>query len=90
MIIILVIKNKITKINGNGNWHQVLFSEVIPRDRQYTFSIKIISTKDRRIMIGVVNTSQAQQQSSRNSGQAMGYDGNNGDNNGYKFPGGIK
>lgn len=73
--------NKITKIN-NGTWYQLFFSEDIPKTRVYRFSIKILHTQSRYIMIGVVKRNQSQNQISCNTGHAICYVGYNGN----KYP----
>jgi hypothetical protein len=42
-------------IGNNQSWHQILMSEVIPKDKGYSFKIKVINTQYSYIMLGIVD-----------------------------------
>ena len=59
----------------------------MPYNKIFTFKIKIIKTKSKYILIGVVDEpKQRNQRYSRNSNNVVGYNGKYG----YKYPSGLK
>ena len=47
--------NTISKKDGNGTWLQVLMGIQIPRDRTFSFKVKIVTTVNKNIMMGIVD-----------------------------------
>jgi hypothetical protein len=70
---------RVEYIGENGSWTQFIFNDFVPANRIYSFKIKIIKTKNRQIIIGIIDESkQINQRSSHESKNAICYYGWNG------------
>jgi hypothetical protein len=48
-------ENKIKYIGKHEWWHQKLINKVIPKDKIYRFTLKIVNTKHSQILLGIAD-----------------------------------
>ena len=71
-------KNLIKYNSEEQEFTQILMSKPIPYSLKYEFHIKVINSKNGKIMIGIVNRNRIEKRRSYDSGMAVCYYGFNG------------